>query len=140
MEILYSELKRKEVINVSNGVHLGKVCDLTFSQPENKVLGFTVTGGKGLCLTKRDLFIPMCDIVKIGEDVVLTKLADKKEEKECPPPKNGRPPKGAPPQCDQPEKCDPFPPCPPSNCPPSNNCPPDPCGPCSKRRNYDEYE
>lgn len=135
MEVLFSQLKRKDVINVNDGKHLGRVCDVTFTVPENKLCGITVTGCKGFSLAKKDIFIPMCDIIKIGTDAILTNLSEKGEQKphekpeeRCPP---ERPPHGS---------CPPRGNCPPP-CPPQNNfepCPP--CPPSKPRRNYEEYE
>lgn len=116
MEFSYSQLKQKDVINLSDGKHLGKVCDVTVSFPENDFIGVTVTGCKGFKLTKQDLFIPVKCINKIGEDAVLVKLSDEKSPK---------PPKRTPQNC--PPPCPPCPPCPPP-------CPPQP------RRSLDEYE
>ncbi len=110
MEVNFSELKQKDVINLSDGRHLGRVCDISFTFPENKVLGFTVTGCKGFRFSRQEIFIPVKNVTKIGEDAVLVNL-----EKESRPPK---PP--CPPPC-RPHEC--APPCP----------PPD-------RRSYDEYE
>lgn len=110
METNFSELKQKEVINLIDGKHLGKVCDISFTFPKGDVLGFTVTGCKGFRFTKQEIFLPLKSIVKIGQDAVLVKFG--KEEPS--PPKE-------PPRCP--------PPCPPQNCPPPQN-----------RRNYDEYE
>lgn len=96
MEVVFSELKQKEVINVADGKHLGKVCDLKFSFPEGRVFGVSVTGCKGFKLTKQELFIPLKSITKIGEDAVLVNL-------------NDAPPPPAPPQSQN---------CPPPFCPP----------------------
>lgn len=116
MEFLFSQLKKMDVISVTDGKNMGKVCDLTFLFPENKLKGITVTGCKGFRFARADVFIPMSDVVKIGEDVVLVKVGEK-------PPKPDRPPQYCPPPC-QP------------NCPP--NCPPKPN--FDPRRNYDDYE
>lgn len=114
METNFSELKQKEVINVIDGKHLGKVCDISFTFPKGDVLGFTVTGCKGFRFSKQEIFLPLKSIVKIGQDAVLVKFG----KEESPPPKE--PPRY-----------------PPQNCPPNGppNCPPPP-----NRRNYDEYE
>lgn len=110
MVLTFSDLRLKDVINLTDGKNLGRVCDITVTFPENRVQGITVTGGKGFRLTKKELFIPMCDVEKIGSDAVLVKLNDKPETPDCPPKK---------------------PPCPPPKCPP-----PYP----NDRRSYDEYE
>ena len=122
METTFGEIKQKDVINLINGAHLGRVCNITFSVPENKVIGFTVTGCRGFKFSKQEIFLPINCIVKIGQDAVLVKFG---KEEEGPPP--NKPPKGCPPpNCCPPE----FPPC-----PPQNNC----C-PGGGRRSYDEYE
>ncbi len=112
METSFLAIKQKDVINLLDGKHLGKVCDISFSFPENNVLGFTVTGSKGFKFSKQEIFLPVKCIVKIGEDAILVKFG--KEEK--------------------PEKPSKKPDCPPP-------CPP-PCPPCPPydRRSYDEYE
>lgn len=115
MEFTYSQLKQKDVISLTDGKNLGKVCDLTVSYPESNFLGITVTGCKGFRFSRQEMFIPIRQVVKIGEDTVLVKL---EQRENCPPP-----------QC-PPKR-------PPNNCPPPhnlpNNYPPD-------RRSYDEYE
>lgn len=112
MELSFQALKQKDVVSVSDGKNLGKVCDITVSFPECNWLGITVPGSKGFKLTnKRELFIPVSQIVKVGEDAVLVKTEDKKPD--CPPPK---------------------PPCP----PPKGKCPP-PCPPCPPKRPRDEF-
>lgn len=114
MEQTFSDLKKKDVINLTDGKNLGRVCDITFTFPENNVCGFTVTGCKGFRFSKQEMFIPISAVTKIGEDAVLVKLDDKNDKPEKP---DKRPPK---------HNCCP-PPCPPYNCPPD-------------RRSYDEYE
>ena len=122
METSFLAIRQKDVINLVDGKHLGKVCDISFSFPENNVLGFTVTGCKGFRFSKQEIFLPIKTVVKIGEDAILVKFG--KEEK---PDKPEKPPKK--PDCPPPW----TPPCPPS-CSPCPPCPP------YDRRNYDEYE
>ncbi len=119
MEQTFNNLKKKDVISVSDGKNLGKVFDVEFLFPENRIKGFFVTGCKGFKFTRQEIFIPIGNVVKIGEDVVLININEKKPPEKCPPP---RPPQ----QC---------PPCPPPQCPP-------PKGGFYNdgRRNYDEYE
>lgn len=90
MEVTFSELKQKEVINVSDGRHLGKVCDMSFTFPEGKVIGLTVTGSKGFKFTRQEIFLPIKSIVKIGEDAILVSFTD------CPPAPPPPPNKGQP--------------------------------------------
>ena len=125
MEVNFSDLKQKDVINLNDGKNMGRVCNISFTFPENNVLGFTVTGSKGFRFSKQEVFIPIKQVVKIGQDAVLVKFGENPD----------RPPK--PPKPD-------FPPCPPGNRPPNclppNNCPPNCPPPRPDRRSYDEYE
>ena len=73
MELSFSELRAKEVINTQDGRKLGKVCDISLCYPENKWLGIVVPGGKGFG-KKNNLFIELRNIVKIGEDVILVNV------------------------------------------------------------------
>ena len=124
MELSFQSLKQKDVINVSDGKNLGKVCDISVSFPECNWLGITVTGCKGFRLTNRaEMFIPVNLITRIGEDAILVKAEEKKPP--CPPPK---------------DKCPP-PPCPPSRPPkprPPRNYPDN--FESGDRRDYGEYE
>ena len=106
-----------DVVSINDGKNLGKVCDVAFFYPEGNVKGFFVTGSRGFHFSKTDVFIPLRQIVKIGEDVILVNL-------------NGKP---LPPQNGGELPCPPKPPCPPP-CPPKPPCPPD------NRRSYDDYE
>lgn len=118
-----------DVVSVSDGKNLGRVCDLAFYFPEGTIKGFYVTGSKGFKFTKSDVFIPVRNVVKIGEDVVLVKLGKDKPHKgePCPPQPNCPPP-----------NCPPQPPCPPNGRPPY---PPQPYPPQpDPRRNFDDYE
>ena len=117
MEQTFSELKKKDVINLVDGKHMGRVCDISFTFPENRVHGFTVTGCKGFKWSRQDVFLPIKCVVKIGQDAVLVKFGrDDGGEPPPPPPPNG---------CNQR----------PQNCPP-----PPPPGRPQNRRDYDEYE
>lgn len=93
MELSFSELRAKEVINTQDGKKLGKACDVALCYPENKWLGIVVPGGRGWGSKKNQLFIDLRHIVKIGEDVILVnvgaprKNCDKRGD--CPPPQKG---------------------------------------------------
>ena len=127
MELSFQKLKQKDVISVSDGKNLGKVCDITVSFPECNWLGITVPGCKGFKLTnKRELFIPVSKIVKIGEDAILVKTEDKKPDVK--PPKDKCPPPYPPPPC-PPHKGRPKP-------RPYDDIPDD----IPDRRDYGEYE
>ena len=78
MELTYSQLKEREVINVNDGKSLGNVIDLTLSFPEGKLMGITVPGHKQGFFSKifdrARLYIDRKDIKKIGGDVILVSL------------------------------------------------------------------
>jgi YlmC/YmxH family sporulation protein len=90
MELSFSELRTKEVINTQDGRKLGKVCDIALCYPENRWLGIVVPGTKGWHQQKNELFIELKNIVKIGEDVILVNVGLPKkngcEKRGCPPP------------------------------------------------------
>lgn len=74
MEVSFSQLRTKEVINTQDGRKLGKVCDIVFCYPENRWLGIVAPDGHGWGLKKSGLFIDIRNIVKIGEDVILVNV------------------------------------------------------------------
>lgn len=88
MELSFSELRTKEVINTQDGRKLGKVCDIAFCYPENKWLGLVVPNGKAFGIKKGGLFVEIRNIVKIGEDVILVNVGMpcKQGGKQSPPP------------------------------------------------------
>ena len=74
MELTFTELRAKEVINTQDGKKLGKACDVALCYPENRWIGIVVPGGKGWTAKKNNLFIDLKHIVKIGEDVILVNV------------------------------------------------------------------
>ena len=112
MELSFSDLRKREVINMVDGRSLGRVCDLSLDFPEGILTGIFVPGrrNRGLfhLFDKTKIFIPENNIVKIGGDVILVDL--KCGEVCLPSSKRRQPP--------------PPPPCPPKNpqhCPPQGN-------------------
>ena len=89
MELNFSELRAKEVVNTQDGRKLGRVCDIVLCYPENRWLGIVVPGGK-FSFKKNELFIDLKNIVKIGEDVILVNVGLPKKQggKTPPPPKH----------------------------------------------------
>lgn len=71
METSFSELHRKEAVNLTDGKRLGRICDVVFTYPEGKVQGIVVPGGKGFRWAKAEQFIDLKCVKKIGVDVVL---------------------------------------------------------------------
>ena len=74
MELSFSELRAKEVVNTQDGRKMGKVCDVALCYPENKWIGIVVPNGRGFAFKKNELFIDLKHIVKIGEDVILVDI------------------------------------------------------------------
>ena len=87
MELSFSTLRTKEVINTQDGRKLGRVCDVALCYPENKWLGIVVPNGKTWSSKKNGLFIDLRQIVKIGEDVILVNvgLPKKPNSRPCSP-------------------------------------------------------
>lgn len=114
MEFSYNQIKQMDVVSVTDGKHLGRVCDLVFDFPGGRVCGLYVTGGKGFRPTRQDVYIPLSSVVRIGEDVIIA-------EADCLPPPKEKP-------CRRPRRCPPD-----DGCELRNSAPKD-------RRSYDEYE
>ena len=74
MEISYTELRAKEVVNLQNGARMGKVIDMIIDSNGKNVLGLVVPGIRRLFKSGEDIFIPWCNISKIGNDVILVSL------------------------------------------------------------------
>ena len=74
MEYNYSDLKKKSVINVSDGKNLGKICDLVISWPDGKVTGMIVPGRKSGLFGGSELIIGFGCIDRISDDSVLVKV------------------------------------------------------------------
>ena len=81
----FSELRCKEVINVSDGARLGYVCDLELDV-ENGRIGAIVVPGRckllGFGSSGEDYVIPWGCIRRIGADII---LVDIKPEEVCRP-------------------------------------------------------
>ena len=71
MDITYSELKSKEIINLADGKKLGHVIDVIFDSVNGRVSGIIVPGEKKMFRKSDDVFIPLEKVRKIGDDVVL---------------------------------------------------------------------
>lgn len=74
MALRFSELRCKEVINVSDGARLGYVSDLELDCEAGRVLALVVpVPGKffGLLLSPGDYVIPWPCIRRIGGDIIL---------------------------------------------------------------------
>ncbi len=73
----FSELKRKEVVNVCDGARLGNVCDLELDELTGAICSVIVPGPSrfmGIFKGSEELVIPYCKIQKIGGDVILVQV------------------------------------------------------------------
>lgn len=72
----YQKMREKEVVNVLDGKSLGFICDMQLDLATGKVCSLIVPG----CMGLRNLFrnnyyvIPWCNILKIGEDIILVEV------------------------------------------------------------------
>lgn len=73
MELNFSDLKKKKVVNVLDGKDLGKVNDAVFTFPDGKICAF-ITSKKGL-FCGDELIINLCCIEKIGDDAILVRIS-----------------------------------------------------------------
>ena len=70
----FSELRRKEIINVCDGARLGCACDLELDDCTGVISAIIVPGPArffGLLRGAEEIVIPYCKIQKIGDDVIL---------------------------------------------------------------------
>ncbi len=79
MNYSFTELKKKTVINISNGKKLGKITDITVSFPKCCLESFTVSPCFCFFSGEKTVLTP-CDIEKIGEDAVLVKFKSSKKD------------------------------------------------------------
>ncbi len=76
MIIKYSELKKKDVVNVTNGKNLGKIIDLIIDSNCGKILKLIVTGKKNGLFFCEEMEISYNQITKIGDDAILVKICN----------------------------------------------------------------
>ena len=77
METSFLELRCKEVVNVVDGRKLGHIVDVLFNLENGCMSGIVVPGEKSFWNVFKngtELFIPLSQIVKVGEDAVLVEL------------------------------------------------------------------
>lgn len=70
----FSDLKRKEVINVTDGRRLGMICDIIIDINNCRLEAIIVPGCFSLAnmfQKQRNIIIPWCNIRKLGDDVIL---------------------------------------------------------------------
>lgn len=81
MEISYTELRDKEVVNIADGKKLGRITDIVFSL-KGRVAGIVTPGERRLFKNgaENNVFIPWTNILKIGNDIILIELGGKLPE------------------------------------------------------------
>ena len=96
MELTYSELTKRDVINISDGRCLGRVTDIKLIFPQGKLVGIFVPGRKvrRICrwFDKTQIYIDESKILKIGGDVILVDIRCSEECSKMPKPKPPKPP------------------------------------------------
>ncbi len=70
MEVNFSDLKKKKVVNILDGKVLGYLSDVVFDFPEGKIKAFIASDNKALFF-KEEKTICLSDVNKIGDDAVL---------------------------------------------------------------------
>lgn len=72
-----SDIRQKDVINITNGRRLGNIVDMNFSA-DGRISSIAVPGPFSFANlfrgTRSDVVIPWESIVKIGEDVILVRV------------------------------------------------------------------
>lgn len=74
MEISFTELKNKEIVNVFDGRKLGRIIDILFDNLSGTVKGIVVPGERKIFRKNEDIFVPLEKLKKIGDDVILVNL------------------------------------------------------------------
>ena len=81
MELNLTQLRKKRVVNVSDGKELGRITDISFTYPQGEVIGFIIGNKKSFFGGDKSLIKLAC-VVKIGKDTVLVDVTEPKSE-EC---------------------------------------------------------
>ena len=75
MELTIAELRKKRVVNLSDGKELGRVVDVSFSFPEGDVTGLIISSKRFVFNGDKSL-LKLCCIDKIGTDTILVKVVE----------------------------------------------------------------
>jgi len=74
-----SQMRQKEVINISDGKRLGFICDVEFDLENGQIKTLIVPAAgrmMGLFSKDNDICIPWDSIVRIGDDIVLVEYVE----------------------------------------------------------------
>ena len=77
MKCCLSDLRYKEVIDLSTGQRLGYVCDAEIDLDDGKIVSLIVPGQKklgGLLSGDDDYILPWASISRLGEDIILAEV------------------------------------------------------------------
>lgn len=76
-DISFCDIRRREVINGSDGRRLGHITDIVFGVESGRVNGVILPyGRRGVFGKSQDLFVPWSCVQKIGEDVIIVEIID----------------------------------------------------------------
>lgn len=75
IQLSFTELRKKDVVNMVDGRRLGRIIDIVFDI-KGRIIGLVTPGFRRMLFLKStdDIFVPWCDIKKIGDDVILVEL------------------------------------------------------------------
>lgn len=76
MDCFLTDLKNKEVINISSGKRLGFVCDLELDITDARLISLVLPGEGGLFSKAPVIRIPWTCIEHVGEDLIIVKMKD----------------------------------------------------------------
>ena len=88
MSLRISELKQKEVINAEDCKRLGFVGDVDFDMCNGCMTAIIVPGPGSFCGflgREKEYVIPYCDILQVGDDIILVNVKRKDVEENCRP-------------------------------------------------------
>jgi|GEM_PF-131675 len=75
-DLSFSELRCKDVIDITGGKNLGHINDIIFSSGSAKIKGLVAPyGKKGLFSKGQEVFIPWNCVKNIGEDVIIVDIS-----------------------------------------------------------------
>ena len=76
MDCFLTELKNKEVINITSGKRLGYVSDIELDICDARLVSIIIPGESGLFSKAPSIKIPWACIEHIGEDLIIVKMKD----------------------------------------------------------------
>ena len=82
----FSDFKKKEVINICDGMKVGFVCDIEIDTRSGRICSIIIPSGNRLInfLCVNSVFvIPWEKIVRIGDDIILIDVCLSNYERDC---------------------------------------------------------